>query len=317
MDAAVAEVPGDGNAQPNGCANLLRVTPLRYRFGIAGLPASLPELRQAVQRYEEVGFDFVAKGDHIGGLSPFPLLTAAAAVSERVRLRTYVLNASFWNPMLLARDAATLDQVSAGRLELGLGAGTVKSEFDTAGIPWQGSNARIERMRETLTGVRRALTDSAHEPHSVQRPVPLLVGAMSRPGLAVAVECAEIIAFGAVRHKPGHPPGTLTAATAEETDELVAAVRRQAGTRAFESDVLLQSVELGKDPLAAARAFLGRDGENEDPLVWAESPCVLFARTALDAAAEVERRRERWGFTSITTFASSSDALAAVARELR
>jgi probable F420-dependent oxidoreductase len=289
----------------------------RYRFGICGLPGSLPELRLAVGRYEELGFDFIAKGDHVGGLSPFSLLTAAAVASERLRLRTYVLNACFWNPTFLARDAATLDQLSGGRFELGLGAGTVRGEFDAAGIPWQGTNARIEQMRETLLSARQTLVDPEHYPRPVQRPIPMLVGAMSRRGLAVAAECADVIAFGAVRHKPGHPPGTLTAATAEETDELVAAVRRQAGTRPFESDVLLQRVVLGKDPLAAAKALVDDEGETDDPMILAESPCLLLARTASEAAAEIERRRERWAFTSVTTFASSSETLAAIARELR
>lgn len=291
--------------------------PHGYRFGIAGLPTSLPELGRAVRGYEDLGFDFVAKGDHVGGGSPFPLLTAAAAVSERIRLRTYVLNTCFWNPTLLARDAATLDQLSGGRLELGLGAGTRRSEFEAAGVPWVGLDGRVERMRDALLSVREALANPDHEPRPLQDPIPIAIGAMSSRGLAVAAELAEIIAFGAVRHKPGHPPGSLTAATAEETDELVAAVRRLAGERKFESDVLLQTVELGREPLAAARAFIEREGETDDPVVLAESPCVLFARSAADAAAEVERRRERWGFTSYTTFAGSSDALAAIARELR
>ena len=78
----------------------------------------------------------------------------------------------------------------------------------------------------------------------------------------------------------------------------------------------LQAVELGRDPLAAAKAFIEREGEEEDPHVLAESPCVLFARTAPEAAAEIERRRQRWGFTSFTTFASSARALAEVRREL-
>lgn len=171
-----------------------------------------------------------------------------------------------WNPTLLARDAAALDQVSGGRLELGLGAGTVKSEFDAAGVAWRGSNERVQQMRETLLSVRQALADPEHEPRAVQCPIPMLVGAMSPRGLAFAAECAEVVSFGALRHKPGHPPGALTAATAEETDELVAVVRREAGTRSFESDVLLQRVELGKDSLAAARAFVEREGETDDPL---------------------------------------------------
>ncbi|MGH2886435.1 MAG: LLM class flavin-dependent oxidoreductase [Solirubrobacteraceae bacterium] len=105
-------------------------------------------------RYEELGFDFVAKGDHVGGLGPFPLLTAAAAVSERLRLRTYVLNTSFWNPTLLARDAATLDRLSGGRLELGLGAETVRREFDAASVPWEAAGVRIQRMSDTLVRLR-------------------------------------------------------------------------------------------------------------------------------------------------------------------
>ena len=81
--------------------------------------------------------------------------------------------------------------------------------------------------------------------------------------------------------------------------------------------MLLQAVELGRDPLPTAKAYIEREGESEDVGVLAESPCVLFARTAADAAAEIQRRRERWGFTSFTTFARSAEALAAVSRELR
>ncbi len=288
-----------------------------YRFGIGGLPTELPELRQAIRRYEELGFDFLAKGDHIGSPAPFALLAVAAAVSERLRLRTYVLNVGFWNSVLLAREAATLDQLSGGRLELGLGAGTIKREFDIAGIDWEPQNARVERMRHTLVEVRRQLGSSDHAPRPVQEPIPIAVGAMSRSGLTVAAELADIVGFAVVRHKPGHEPGTLTPATAEETDELVAMTRRAANGRPFESDVLLQAVELGKDPLAGARAYIEREGEDDDPAVLAESPCMLFARTAADAAEELERRRERWGFTSVTTFAPSAEALAEVARELR
>lgn len=288
-----------------------------YRFGIGGMAPSLPDWRRDVRHYETLGFDFLAAADHIGGLSPFPLLAAAATVSDRLRLRSYVLNAGFWNPVLLARDAATLDRLSNGRLELGLGAGTVKREFDTAGIPWRPLPARIKQMQDTLLSARRWLADPDLQPRPVQEPIPLLIGAMSRAGLAVAAQHAEVVAFSGLRHKPGRPPGTLTAATAAQTDELVDAVRRDAGGRAYESDVLLQAVELGKDPLAGARAWNARHGDTEDPEILAESPCVLFARTAAQAAAEVERRRRRWGFTSLTTFAASADGLAAVLRELR
>jgi probable F420-dependent oxidoreductase len=285
---------------------------LACRFGIAGLPSSLEALRHEVRRYEAFAFDFVGAGDHVGGAAPFSRLSAAAVVSERLRLRTYVLNVSFWNPVLLAREAATLDCLSGGRLELGLGAGTVRSEFEAAEIIWQPARERVERMEQTIIHVRETLADSEQSPQPAQTPIPILVGAMSRGGLAVAAEHADIVGFSGLRHASGHPPGTLRAVTAEETDALVALTREQANGRTFESDVLLQAVELGRDPLAAAKAYIERDDWPEDPHVLAESPCVLFARTAAKAAIEIQRRRERWGFTSFTTFAASADALAAV-----
>jgi probable F420-dependent oxidoreductase len=233
-----------------------------------------------------------------------------------LRLRTYVLNTGFWNGALLAREAATVDRLSNGRLELGLGAGTVRSEFEQAKLPWRPAGDRIAHMEATVRLVRQRLAEPSHEPQPVQQPIPILIGAMSRRGLAVAAAAADTIAFGAIRHAEGKPPGTLRAATVEETDELVAYAREQANGRSFESDVLLQAVELGRDPLTAAREFIGDDADAGDPRVLAESPCVLFARTAAEAAAELDRRRERWGFTSFTTFWPSADALAEVRNEL-
>jgi hypothetical protein len=78
----------------------------------------------------------------------------------------------------------------------------------------------------------------------------------------------------------------------------------------------LGAVEIGRDPLDAAKALIEREGESEDPYVLAESPCALFTPTTAAAAAEFERRRDRWGFTSFTTFAPSAEALATVRREL-
>jgi probable F420-dependent oxidoreductase len=281
------------------------------------LPAnSREELQREARRIEELGLEFVAKGDHLGSPAPFAVLTAAAAVTESLRLRTYVLNVGFWIPALLAREAATLDRLSDGRLELGIGAGTVRDEFTSAGLPWRPARERVEQMEHTLLDVRRRLSDPDHVPQPVQDPISILVGAMSRDGLAVAADHADIVGYSALRHARGHPPGTLTAATAEETDELVAFVRQRVNGRHVESDVLLQAVELGRDPMQAAKSAVERDFESENPHVLAESPCVLFARTAAEAAAEIERRRERWGFTSFTTFAASAEALAQVRREL-
>jgi probable F420-dependent oxidoreductase len=266
---------------------------------------------RAARRIEQEGFDFIAASDHLGCPGPFTVLAAAAAGTERLRLRTYVLNAGFWTPALLAREAATVDALSEGRLELGLGAGTVRAEFEEAGLEWASAPSRVARLEATVRDVRERLDNENHSP----RPVPLLVGAMSRGGLSVAADHADIVGFSGLRHRAGHQPGTLRPATAAETDELVGFVRERAAARTYESDVLLQSVTIDGDPLNAAKRLAAEEPELE-PEELIEAPCVLLARNAAEAAAEIERRRDRWGFTSITTFAPSSDALARVRREL-
>src|SRR6266700_4219645 len=92
--------------------------------------ASAPEFGRLVRRASGLGLDVFAAPDHLGASGPFTALAAAGAIGSRLRLRTYVLNVGFWNPALLAREVATLDVLSGGRAEVGLGAGHMKSEHD-------------------------------------------------------------------------------------------------------------------------------------------------------------------------------------------
>jgi hypothetical protein len=84
--------------------------------------SSQQDFRQVVCRADALGDDVFTAPDHLGGLAPFTALSAAGMISERLRLRTYVLNTGFWNPALPAHEVATLDVLSQGRAELGLGA---------------------------------------------------------------------------------------------------------------------------------------------------------------------------------------------------
>ena len=93
--------------------------------------------------------------DYLGAPDPFAVLHAAAQLAQRMRLRTYVLNVGFWNPALLPRAAATTDQLSDGRLELGLGAGHMRSEHEDAGVSWPRHRARVDQMERTLMEVRQ------------------------------------------------------------------------------------------------------------------------------------------------------------------
>lgn len=112
----------------------------------------------------------------------------AAEATERVRLGTFVLYAA-----LLAREVASTDEFADGRLELGLGAGYVKAEFDTAGLPWRGAGKCLDHLEHTINELRRLFADPEHQPHPAQKPgPPLLIGGWGDRMLRLAAEHADI-----------------------------------------------------------------------------------------------------------------------------
>ncbi len=158
---------------------------LRFGVSLAGWSDG-PALLAAARTAEREGFDAVTVADHLGHTAPFAVLAAAAAVTSRVRLRTYVLDAYFWNPALLAREVATLDLLSGGRVELGIGAGHMRHEHVDAGLPFPSVDERWAHTAAVLTEVRRRLADETHVPPPLQRPVPVLVAGMGERALRVA-----------------------------------------------------------------------------------------------------------------------------------
>ena len=238
-----------------------------FRFGVNVGDGS--EVREFARQVEDLGFDVLLAADHLGGAAPFPLLAAAAAVTERLRLGTYVVNAPFWNPSMLAREFATVDVISGGRVEVGLGSGHMKSEFDAAGIPWEGFDARADRLAATIGELDRLFGEGGQKPLPVQRPrPPLLIGGTSDRLLRLAAEHADIVAFAGIFQVKGAEPGRFRSATAAEMDERVAfyrSARAAVGGRADgqEYGLLLQWVQLGDDPRAIAEqlAVLDRVGD--------------------------------------------------------
>lgn len=269
---------------------------------------SLSAFRDVVARADHIGCDVLAAPDHLGAPDPFAVLSAAAAVTERMRLRTYVLNVGFWNPALLARAAATTDLLSDGRLELGLGAGHMRSEHADAGLPWPGHRARTDQMEHTLVDVRRRLSAPDHRPRPVQSPVPVAVGAMTSPGLSVAARHAEIVAFSGLLQIPGAPPGTFTLASAAQARERVREVREQAAGRDHRRDALLQVIRIGVDPRAAAEE-LAAELKTMSAAQLLDTPFIVLARDRSHAAEILIQRHEEFGFDSFTTHEPNLDAL--------
>ncbi|MGF1664491.1 MAG: TIGR03621 family F420-dependent LLM class oxidoreductase [Kineosporiaceae bacterium] len=272
---------------------------------------STGRLRSLVRRADELGYDVLALPDHLGGPAPFATLAAAALVSERLRLRTYVLNAGFWNAALLAREVATVDALSDGRVELGVGAGHMQHEHEDARLPWLPFRERVAVMAELVDEVRSRLADPDHRPRPVQDPVPVVVGAMSEAALAVAARVADVVAFAGARQVAGEPPGTFTLASAGETLERVREVRRLAGGRPYRSDVLLQVVDVGRPPEeSAAEIAAGIPGLTVADVL--DNPFLLLAPDPAAGARELLRRREVYGFDQFSTHEANLDPLGQV-----
>ena len=134
-----------------------------FRFGVNLRAAdSRADWIEKAKRVEDLGFSTLLIPDHLAELlPPLPALVAAAAATSKVRVGTFVLNNDFRHPVLLARDAATLDLLSDGRFELGIGAGHMQSEYTEAGIPFDPTPVRFERLGESVRIVKSLLAGEA------------------------------------------------------------------------------------------------------------------------------------------------------------
>jgi len=269
---------------------------------------------------EEQGFDVVTTADHHHSTSPFVMLAAAAAATERVRLRTYVLNVGFWHPGLLARDVATLDAISGGRVEIGLGAGHKPLEHEALGLPYPPFAERVAGLAAFADELRRRLEDPDLRPLPVQRPVPLHVGAMSTAGLEVAATVGDLVALGGGMQLRDAPPGTFTLASAADTDDRVRGVqaaRERNGLPPARLDALLQLVVLDRTAEDVAADWETETGGAIRAADIVDSPFFLADTSASAAAEQLLDRAERWGITSWCTHAPSGPALARVMAEVR
>jgi probable F420-dependent oxidoreductase len=292
----------------------------RFAFNVRGI-RSREALTATCRTGERYGYDVVLVPDHLcrNCPAPFPTLVAAAGASERLRVGTFVLNVGFWNPSLLAREAATSDQLTGGRLELGLGIGHMKSEFDAAGIPWQPFGERADRLAATIDELDQLFGDGQNGYDSAQRPrPPLMIAGTSDRVLQLAAERAEIVGYGGILQVRGQPPGTFRIATAAEMDERVRFFRERAGERAerIEANILIQRVMVTDDRRGAAETFLAdRDaGLTVDELL--EAPVVLIG-TVEQIAEQLWERRERYGFTYICVHEPYLEEFGQVIGELR
>jgi hypothetical protein len=137
-----------------------------------------------VRRAEQLGYDVVTVSDHLGMPAPIPTMLLAAEATERIRIGTLVFNTAFYQPTVLARDIATLDHFSGGRIEVGLGAGYDRAQFDAAGIPWIGARERVAHLERTLIELKTIFANPDLSPPVAQPGGPPLADQSCQAGFA-------------------------------------------------------------------------------------------------------------------------------------
>jgi probable F420-dependent oxidoreductase len=289
------------------------------------------------RRAEDLGYDTIFATDHLGDAAPFQQVVAAAAVTQRVRVGTMVINVPFWNPALLAREVATADILTDGRLEVGLGSGHMKWEFDEAGIAWRPYGERAELLAAAIAELGRVFAADGYEQQAALRehfgfpalkPVqrrgfgghgpPLIVGGTGQRVLRLAAQSADIVGVAGVAQAKGQPAGVFRLCTAAETDELVRFARGCAGARAgaIEWHALAQTVRLTDDRRGVLAELAERGSDNMTADEIGETPYLLIG-TADEIAAQLLRNRERYGFTYYTVHAPYLEEFAPVIERVR
>jgi probable F420-dependent oxidoreductase len=281
--------------------------------------ASLPELRETVRHAEAIGIDTLVVPDHlIEQLSPVPALTAIAALSDRLRLSAFVHNNDLRHPAVLAQDLASLDVLSEGRLDVAIGAGWNRAEYEAIGLPFDPTPVRQARLAEAIAvlkgcfaegpfsfaGEHYTITDYDAHPKPVQRPhPPLMIGGGGRRTLTLAAREANIVGFAPRILPVGAPdPASLSFAG---TREKLGWVREAAGDRFddLELNIYPSTVapSITDEPLRelaeAAHRLSQRSGVEISAEELLDSPHV-YVNTVDGLVAKFRRLRDELGISS-------------------
>ncbi len=306
----------------------------RFRFGvIAKNPRSGRDFAEHARRVESQGYATFFMPDHFVDhpLAPMPGIAYVAAVTETLRIGTLVLGNDYKHPVVLATEAATVDVLSEGRLELGIGAGWMTVDYERAGMDLAPASVRISRLAESLTVIKGLMGPEPFtfhgqhyrvdgldgEPKPVQLPhPPIIVGGGGPKVLAVAAEHAQIVGINAnlQRGTPEHPE-TVRSLSAAATDEKLEHLRAAAGDRFADLEIqtLTGFVHVTDDRDAIVEGMAA--AFDVEPAVALETPAALVG-TIDEMCAELEARRARWQMSYVVVPEEFVDAFAPVVARL-
>ena len=263
-------------------------------------------------------------------LAPVPALMTAANVTTDLRIGALVWDNDYKHPAVLAKELATMDVLSDGRLELGIGAGWMISDYEQMGITYDPAKVRIDRFVEGLKVIKGAMAEGSFSfsgdhytitnyngtPKPIQAPCPpILIGGGGKRVLSIAAREADIVGINATMSAGVIGPDAFNTMTAEAVDEKVAIVREAAGTRFndIEMNVRAFLVSITDDAKQAASGIASMLGVEQQMVE--QTPFALVGPPSKIIEDLIERR-ERWGFSYVIVGADDVESFAPVVSAL-
>ncbi len=313
-----------------------RPVPLRHHQRAAhSAERWIPQARRA----EALGYATFLIRDHFtpdffgAQLAPLVALTAAAAATTELRVGTLVIDNDYRHPVALAKEAATLDVLSHGRFELGIGSGWLRAEYDRAGMPFDPPGVRIDRLEESLRVLKglfagAPLTFSGKHytidgldgfPKPQQRPrPPILVGAGSPRMLKLAGREADIVGILGSSTRTGTLLDDPVERLAETTAQKIAWVREGAGARFDDLELsIIVGIIVTDDRRAEAAALIERRGWTGITVDQVLEMPSLALGTTDEVTETLAARRERFGFSYYVVSDASLEVFSPVVAHLR
>ncbi len=298
----------------------------RFRFGVQASTAPDAASWTALAREaESLGYSSLFLPDHFGDqLAPVPAMMAAADATTTLRVGALVLDNDYKHPVVLAKEMATIDVLSGGRLELGLGAGWMTTDYEQSGIAHDPAGVRISRMQEGLAVIKGLFAPGAldfagdhyvvtgldGQPKPLQQPgPPILIGGGGRRVLSIAAREADIVGINPSMHAGAIGSEAAADSTGEATDRKVAWVREAAGERF--ADLELNSLTfavLVNDDRTGTQEMVGKMF-GLDGAAMADVPHAWIGSVD-EICDDLERWRSRWG---LSYFVVQREAMAAAA----
>jgi probable F420-dependent oxidoreductase len=306
--------------------------PRPFRFGVLASKArSSSEWIDTAKKAEALGYSTLVMPDHFGDqLSPIAALSTAAAVTDTLRVGSLVFANDFRHPAVLAKEAATLDLLSDGRLEVGLGAGWMTNDYTWTGITQDRAGVRIDRMIEAITVLRGLWGDDAFsfdgehytitEMNGLPKPVqaggpPLVVGGGSKRVLSTAARLVDIVGVNPNVGEGKFGAEAIASLSADATDEKLGWVRAAAGDRFDDIEIsILKFFTVVTDDRDTVAAKLG-GSMGMDAATLLASPHSLVGSPE-QLADELVEQRERWQGSYVTVQSDAFEAFAPVVAAL-